>query len=119
MNNVTMISENGWSTVTYRIINKLSCAVCTLLVLLSKFKQEGKFSNKKAVSCNKCKSLFTRISISIHTAPSTYSGLDRVTCTGNYSSTIQWQEGANEGMEEVGQLTNDKKECRGMPNEED
>jgi len=32
---------------------------------------------------------------------------------------IQWQEGANEGMEEVGQLTNDKKDCRGMPNEED
>ena len=32
---------------------------------------------------------------------------------------IQWQEGANEEMEEVGQLTNDKMEWGGMPNEED
>jgi hypothetical protein len=32
---------------------------------------------------------------------------------------IQWQEGANEEMEEAGQLTNDKKDWGGMPNEED
>jgi len=96
MNNVTMISENGWSTVTRQIVNKLSCVVCTLLVLLSKFNQEGKFSNKKAMSFNKCKSLFTRISISIHTTTSTSSGSDRVICTGKESSMIQWQEGANE-----------------------
>jgi hypothetical protein len=31
---------------------------------------------------------------------------------------IQWQEGANEEMKEVGQLTNDNKEWGGKPNEE-
>jgi len=110
MNNVTVISENGWSTVTCWIVNKLSCAVCTLLVLLSKFNPEGKFSNKKAMSFNKYKSLFTRMSISIHAATSASSGLDRIICTGKEGCMIQWQEGANEEMEEVGQLTNDKME---------
>lgn len=82
------------------------------------FNQEGKFSNKKAMFFNTCKSLFTRIRISICTATST-SRLVRVICTGKESSMKQWQEGANEEMNEVGQLTNYKRTEEGMPNEED
>jgi hypothetical protein len=79
------------------------------LVLLSKFNQEGKFSNKKQCPLTKVK-VYLQESAFHYTATSTSSGLERVVCTGKESSMIQWQEGANEEMEEAGQLTNDKKD---------